>query len=127
MRVFKTRDFVKFARRAILADAALREAVSQMGRGLVDADLGGGVFKKRVARPGGGKSGGFRVLLLFRSGERAVFLDGFAKNERDSIDAVELGALRRLAAQLLSYDETAIEAALSCGALTEVEGDGEEI
>jgi hypothetical protein len=65
--------------------------------------------------------------LLFRSGERAIFLDGFAKNDRDNIDAVELRALRRLAVQMLTYDETAIAAALSCGALTEVEGDGEAI
>ena len=124
MRILKTRDFVKFARRAKIADSSLRRATSDLERGLIDADLGGGVFKQRVAREGGGKSGGFRVLLVFRAGDRAVFLDGFAKNERANIEGVELRALRRLAAALLAYDDATIARALSGGALMEVESDG---
>jgi len=127
MRILKTRDFVKFARRAKIADSSLRRATSDLERGLVDADLGGGVFEQRVAREGGGKSGGFRVLLVFRSGERAIFLDGFAKNERTNIEVVELRALRRLAADLLDYDDATIARALSSGALLEVESDGQTL
>ena len=127
MRILKTRDFVKFARRAKIADSSLRRAASELERGLIDADLGGGVFKQRVAREGGGKSGGFRVLLVFRSGERAIFLDGFAKNERTNIEVVELRALRRLAADLLDYNDATIARALSSGALLEVESDGQTL
>jgi len=63
----------------------LSEALSNVERGLVDADLGGGVFRQRIARQGGGKSGGFRALILLKLGERAFFVHGFAKNERDNI------------------------------------------
>ncbi len=127
MRVFKTKVFVRFARKARLDDAALRKAVADAERGLIDADLGGGLIKQRVGREGGGKSSGFRVLLLFRLRDRAVFLDGFAKNERDNIDAVDLRELKRLAAEMLAYDEAVIAMVLASGALTEVEGYGEAL
>ena len=85
MRIFKNRPFARFARKAGLSDAALRAAVRDAERGLVDADLGGGVIKQRIARPGGGKSGGFRTIVLFRAGARAFFVHGFAKNDQASI------------------------------------------
>lgn len=75
----------RFCRRTDIKSAMMREAVERAARGLVDADLGGGIIKQRVARPGQGRSGGFRVLLAYRSGDRAVFLYGFAKGERDNI------------------------------------------
>ncbi len=81
MRIFKNRPFERFARKARLEDEILRKAVADAERGLVDADLGGGVIKQRIARQGGGKSGGFRTIILFRLGERAFFVHGFAKNE----------------------------------------------
>lgn len=79
MRIFKTKAFARFARKEGLDDARLRDAVARAERGLVDADLGGGVIKQRLARPGQGKSGGFRVMILYRRAARAIFVYGFAQ------------------------------------------------
>ncbi len=81
MRVFKNKPFARFARKAGLTDSALMKAVAEAERGLVDAVLGGGVIKQRVAREGGGKSGGFPTIILFRLGEMAFFVHGFAKSD----------------------------------------------
>ena len=123
MRIFKTKTFVRFARHASLGDEALRRAVINAERGLVDADLGGGVIKQRIGRAGGGKSGGFRTIVLFRSGGRAVFVYGFAKNERDNIGEDELRAFRKLAALLLNYGDAEIAAAVASGELRGIPGD----
>jgi hypothetical protein len=85
MQVLKTRWFTKFARNEEIADASLREAIARAERGLIDADLGGGLIKQRVARRGQGRSGGYRVIVAYRAKGRAVFLFGFAKNERENI------------------------------------------
>jgi hypothetical protein len=124
LRIFKTKFFVRFARKASLGDSALRKAIADAERGLIDADLGGGVIKQRIAREGGGKSGGFRTIVLFRSGERAIFVRGFAKNERDNIDDIELRAFKALAEKMLAYDDAAIALSLASGTLTEVAHDG---
>ena len=124
MRVFKNKPFARFARKAGLDDEVLRQAVEAAGRGLVDADLGGGVIKQRVARQGGGKSGGFRTIVLFRLGERAFFVHGFAKSDLGNIRADELAAFRLLASHLLAYDDPALAAALEAGALMEITSDG---
>ena len=79
----------------------------------MDADLGGGVIRQRVARPGSEKSGGFRTLILFRLGSLAFFVHGFAKNERDNIDDDELVALRKLAAEMLKYNDDALRRAIA--------------
>ena len=123
VRVFKTKPFARFARRAGLTDADLRHAIDAAERGLVDADLGGGVLKQRIARAGGGKSGGFRTIVLFRAGARAVFAHGFAKSERANIRDDELAAFKMLAAELLGYDERAIARAVAVGVLIEVRSD----
>jgi hypothetical protein len=120
VRIFKNKPFARFARKARLTDADLCEAVSEIERGLVDADLGGGVIKQRIARKGGGKSGGFRALILLRLGECAFFVHGFAKKDRDNIQEDELVALKKLAGELLNYDEAALAAAIAAGVLTEV-------
>ena len=86
MRVFKTRAFGRFARRERIADELLCDAIERAERGVVDAELGGRVIKQRVARPGQGRSGGYRTLIAFRSDTRAVFMFGFAKNDQDNID-----------------------------------------
>jgi hypothetical protein len=86
LRIFKIRSFHRFARKEGIGDPDLCHAVDQAEDGLVDAGLGGGLIKQRLARKGGGKRGGYRVLFAFRLGERAVFLHGFAKNEKDNID-----------------------------------------
>jgi len=118
-----TKLFARFARGQRIADKVLRDAVERAGRGLVDADLGGGVIKQRVARAGQGRSGGFRVLLAFRSRDRAVFIYGFAKNERENIDDKELRTLREIAAAWLTAGIEHIERELASGRLQEVPND----
>ena len=125
MRVFRTKVFDRFARRERIADDVLIEAIDRAERGLVDADLGGGVIKQRVARPGQGRSGGYRTIVLLRSGIRAVFAYGFAKKDRDNIGRDELEAFRALADELLNYDSTVIERAVAANALIEVKRDVE--
>ncbi|MFC6645921.1 type II toxin-antitoxin system RelE/ParE family toxin [Granulicella cerasi] len=119
LRVFKSRDFSRFAKRTGVDDAMLLNAVEQIERGLVDADLGGGVYKQRVARPKQGKSGGFRTILLMRVGELILFVDGFAKNERANISRTELEAFRAIAKGLL-YDDAKLQAAIERKLLMEV-------
>ena len=120
MRIFKTRIFARFARKVVLTDTALSNAMMDAKRGLIDADLGGGVIKQRIARRGDGKSGGFWTIVLFRLQERAVFVYGFEKSARDNIQDDELQAFRRLARQMLSYDDTELAAAIKAGVLIEV-------
>ena len=124
MRVFKVRSVARFARRERIGDGDLIEAIQRAERGIVDADLGGGLIKQRVARSGQGRSGGFRVLVAFRIGDRAVFLYGFAKNERDNIDPDELEELREVAKDWLRADEERIDRALADGTLQEVDYGG---
>jgi len=93
VRVFKTRGFTRFMRKEGVTDDALCDAVARAERGLIDANLGSGVIKQRVPRPGQGRSGGFRTLIAFKAAERSVFLFGFAKNDQDNIDADELKVL----------------------------------
>ena len=73
-----------------------------------------------MARRGAGKQGGFRVLIVFRLKGLAIFVHGFAKNERDNIDADELAALRKLAADMLNYDDAALGSAQENKTLIEV-------
>ena len=127
MRIFKSKAFVRFARKAGIADILLCAAIRDAERGLIAAELAGGVIKQRIARPGGGKSGGFRTLIVFRAGVRAFFVHGFAKNEKDNISSDELVALKRLASELLSYSDKALARATASGALIEVICDEETI
>ena len=120
MRVFKTKPFARFASRVGLDNEELCDAVRRAEDGLIDADLGGGVIKQRLAREGQGKSGGFRSIVLFRRGEKAFFVYGFAKNDRDNIRRDELKAFRKLAAAMLAYDDKALAAAMKNGTVTEI-------
>jgi hypothetical protein len=120
MRVYKIKGFARFQRSERILDSALVETILAAERGLVNADLGGGLIKQRVARPGQGKSGGFRTLIAYRRGERAVFLFGFAKNERANIDDDELGEWRHIGRLYLALDERRIEAAITAQELMEV-------
>jgi hypothetical protein len=97
--------------------------VQDAQRGLIAADLGGGIIKQRIARPGQGKSAGFRTLIVFRADVRAIFAHGFAKNEKDNITKDELMAVKKLGGALLAYDDNAIARALSSGVLVEVNWD----
>jgi len=120
VRVFKTRAFSRFARREGIDDAALGDAVGRAERGQVDADLGGGVIKQRVARPGAGRSGGFRTVIAYQTGEISVFLYGFAKNERDNISSDELKNLRKAARFYFGLSRKDLETAAVAGTLTEI-------
>jgi len=102
----------------------LREAVQRAESGLVDADLGGHVIKQRVARAGQGKSGGYRTLILFRQGDRAVFAFGFAKSAQANISKADLALLRDAAAEALRWNQEELDRLVASGALTEVK-DGE--
>ena len=124
MQVFKTRWFQKWAAREGMGDAALLVAVEEMEGGLIDAELGGHVIKKRVALPGRGKRSGARTLVVYRHASLALFVYGFAKNERANISDKELKALKLLAAQLLGYTPPALTKAIKAGELIEVTKDG---
>lgn len=95
------------------------------GVGIIDADLGGGVIKQRIARRGEGKSGGSRSILLFRRGSQAVFVYGFEKKNRANIKDDELEAFRELAAVVLGYSEAELRQQVEAGALLSV-SEGEE-
>lgn len=120
MRVFMTRWMAKFVRRAGIAEAALIEAIDRAERGLVDADLGGGVIKQRVGRVGQGRSSGYRTLIAIRRGDRAVFVYGFEKSDRANIEPDELADLKRLAAHWLGADAKYLEMQLELGEIEEI-------
>ena len=120
MRVFKTKWFVRYARRERIEDESLCDAIQRAERGSVDADLGGGVIKQRVARTGQGRSGGYRVLIAYRAKDRSVFLYGFAKNERENINHDELATLREIAVGWLEADVEHLKHAMEEGVLLEV-------
>lgn len=121
MSVFKNRWFEKFARKERIADVALIEAVDRAGRGLVDANLGGGVLKQRIAREGGGKSGGYRSIILFRARDRAIVVFAFAKNERANLTPDEGAGFRKIAASLLALSHAELDEKVEAGSLIEVE------
>lgn len=118
--IYKTRHFNRWARKADLPDQALCRAVAEIRQGLVDADLGGGIIKKRIALPGHGKRGSTRTLLATNRNDRWVFVFGFEKNERANISDNELEALKLLADDLLALTESQISEAVSKGSLLEV-------
>lgn len=107
-------------RKTELTNRALCDAVKEMVSGLIDADLGGGVVKKRVALPGRGKSGGARTLVANNKGNRWFFVFGFEKNDRPNISDQELEALQDLAQDLLARTGTQLDLALKTNALEEI-------
>ena len=121
MNIYTTRWFDKWARKEGLHPLSLCDAVREMASGLYDADLGSGLFKKRIARPGQGKSGGWRTMVATQQGDRWFFVYGFPKNARSNIDKDEEVALKRLAAHLLSLTQQAVDQAKSVGELMEVD------
>ena len=120
MRIYKLKSFTRFQRAERISDAALVAAVCRAVDGLIEADLHGGLIKQRVAREGQGKSGGYRTLIAFRRGERAVFLFGFAKNMRSNIDADELEDLRSRGQGFLALAADRLARLVEDGDLTEV-------
>ena len=119
-RVFKTRHFSRWMRKTELADSVLCRAVAEMVQGLIDADLGGGILKKRVALAGQGKRGGARTLVATNKGNRWFFVYGFEKNDRANIAADELQALQDIAEQLLTRSGVQLDEAVQDGTLQEI-------
>ena len=120
MQIFQTKWFARWAAKEGLPEQALRDAVSEMEQGLIDAHLGGHVVKKRVGLDGRGKSGGVRTILAFQVKGKAFFLYGFAKNQRANISDKQLQALKLLATHLLTYDRKALDKAIKAQELVEV-------
>ena len=120
IRAFKTRHFQRWMRKTELSDALLLEAVTEMVAGLIDADLGGGVVKKRIGLARRGKRGGARTLVATNKGNRWFFVFGFEKNERDNINNEELEGLRELASSLLALTASRLDAAVTDGTLQEI-------
>ena len=118
---------MRFARREGISDIALCEAVSRSGQGQIDADLGGWVIKQHIARPGQSRPRGYRAIVLFRFGERSIFVHGYAKSEQDNIGKDELNAVRLLAETMLAMDEDGLRAAISNGMIVEVMCDDETL
>ncbi len=119
-RSFKTRYFSRWMRKTGLTDSALCSAVAEMAEGLIDADLGGGIVKKRVGLAGRGKRGGARTLVATNKGTRWFFLYGFEKNDRANITDDELEALKEIAEQLLARTGKQLDEAVQDGSLQEI-------
>jgi len=126
MRIFKTKEFDRVARRERLTDLQLRQAVSEIEDGLVDADLGSNLFKKRIAHRNQGKRSAFRTLLAFRSGKKTFFLYCFSKSERGNVSPKEKQALKILSKQYLKLSDDQINHAKLTGALVEIEANQDE-
>jgi hypothetical protein len=123
LRIFKGKQFGRWASREGIGEDELRKTAEAAFAGRVDADLGGYLFKMRIARGSGGKSGGYRTILGFRKldSERIFFLYGFPKNVRANITTREHLALSATAAALVHLTDAQIEALKTRGAITELE------
>ena len=121
MRIFKNAWFCRFARREKIKDDVLKEAIGRAERGLIDAELGGGVIKQRLARPGQGRSGGYRSIIIFQKGQRAFFVYGFAKSDRENIDPDETAAFKKSAKAFFALSDKQIELLIKDQELSEVD------
>lgn len=120
VRVFKDLGFDDWARDEGVTDAMLCTATQEIENGLIDAKLGGGLIKKRIASPGRGKRGGYRTIAAYRQGTRLVFLHGFAKNEKANISRNEQKALQKLGEVYMGYDDAMLTKQVMAGLILEV-------
>jgi hypothetical protein len=127
VRIFKSRWFQRFARKEGIADAVLLEAIARAEKGHIDADLGGEVIKQRIARPGQGKSKGYRTIVFFRRRGRAFFVYGFPKSQRSNINDEEEQHFKEAAKIVLSLTEKALAERLKKGDFVEVKADEQEV
>jgi hypothetical protein len=119
-----TKEFARFARREGIGDDALLEALDRAERGLVDADLGGNLIKQRVHRPGQGRRGGFRTVIVWRARELSFFVFGFAKKDKADLTPREYDAYRKIAALLLRHTDESIKRAIEVRELVELTREG---
>ncbi len=120
MRIFKTTWFMRFAQKESIADASLQSAVEQIENGQFDANLGGGVYKQRLARFGEGRSSGYRLIVCLKKGARSFFLYGFPKSGRANITASEKNDLKKLAQTLFALSDEQLEQEIKAGAFQEI-------
>ena len=120
MRAFKNTWFSRFADKEGITDYELKEAVSQLEAGQADANLGGDVYKVRIARPGEGKSGGYRAVVLFKKKERSFFEYAFPKSVRDNISEKELRNFKKMAKAKLALSDSELTSAVNDGDLIEI-------
>ena len=120
MRIFKNKWFVRFSAAAGIEDADLLKAIEDAQKGLIDADLGGGVIKQRIARDGQGASGGFRTIVIYQHGRRAFFVFGFAKSRKANIKDEELKQFKKIAKMMFALSDKEIDAMVTAKSLTEI-------
>ena len=121
VRVFKTTAFQKFAFRENVSDASLKDAIERAEAGSIDANLGGGLIKQRVARRGAGRSGGYRTIIIFRTDTRAVFVFGFAKSQRANLEKRENDVFKKAAKLVLAFSEDDMNSEVASGRMIEIE------
>jgi hypothetical protein len=109
VRTFKNKWFTRFAEKEKISDDELRDIVDALEAGQIDAGLGGGVFKQRAARQGGGSSGAYRVIVFFKSGKRSFFVYGFAKSDMANINEKQLKDFKAAAKTAFSYTEEQLD------------------
>lgn len=124
MRVFKNAWFGRFARKENISAEVLWEAVDRAEKGLVDADLGGGVIKQRIARAGEGKSKGYRSIVLYRKGDKAFFVYGFPKSDLGNIRDDEQEQFKKAAKSIFALSDEQIRQLIENGQFEEVKKDG---
>jgi hypothetical protein len=124
--IYKTKWFARFARKARISDQAFWKAALDADAGFVDADLGSGIIKQRVARQGEGKSGGSRAYIVIRRHNRAVYVFGFEKKDQANIKPDEWEPLKKLAKEILSYSEADIAKNVRTGELIKLDEVEEE-
>lgn len=118
--IYKTKVFASLTKKEILSDNDLINACEQMSKGLFDAELGGNVFKKRIAVGNKGKSAGYRTIVGAVIGDKYFFLYAFAKSDRANINGKEKLALKELAKEFLAFNQTELNQLVDDGELIEV-------
>jgi hypothetical protein len=125
VRVFKNKWFSRFADKNGITDDDLKDIVKALEQGQIDAGLGGGVYKQRLARSGGGKSGGYRAILYYKSEFRVYFAFGFAKSDIDNIDERELHNFKERAKDFFALTDEQIKKRKLQGSLKEIDLEAE--
>jgi len=123
VRTFKTKWLAKFTKKENISDKSLKAALTDARNGLIDADYGGGLIKQRVAREGEGKSGGYRMILVYRQDELAIFLFGFAKSDKANLTTDEVTSYKEAAKLWLKASTNQLDAAKDAGELKEIKDD----
>jgi len=120
LKVYKNAWFGRYARKQKISAKSLLDAVYRAERGQIDADLGGGVIKQRISRPGQGKSKGYRSILLFCKDDKSFFVYGFAKNDLTNISEDEEEQFKKMAKYILALTDSQLNDLIAHGQFEEV-------